>query len=261
MPEPTKELREFFKDDSLIQPKIIPTRHDLKNGRWYEYEGKFKPSVTTFLDIVSKGIGFNMWLGNSPSYREAMKIRDEAGEVGERIHYNIGNLILGGEVETVDRPEAEIKMLLGFMKFWEDYEPRPIAVEVPLYHPDIPYAGTADLICNIKVPGLTTKEDKWLIDFKTGQLYDIHQVQLSAYKILAEKIFNFKIDNIRVLRLYEHRGDKPNYQLKPFDPLSPDFINSIYSLWQWDRKNPEPVFQVEYPEVLSLQEKENEPKT
>ena len=68
------------------------------------------------------------------------------------------------------------KRLVGFLKFWEEHKPIPIASEVSLYDIDLDYAGTADLVCQID-------NEIWLIDYKTGTAHpQQHAIPLSAYK-------------------------------------------------------------------------------
>ena len=81
--QPTKLDRIIEESTRLMEFDLrespIPTiTNDLSNGRWYcdvnEDEDKrvYIPSGTTILQAVNKGIGFDLWLGNSLSHKHAM---------------------------------------------------------------------------------------------------------------------------------------------------------------------------------------------
>ena len=91
------------------------------------------------------------------------------------------------------------KRLMGFCKFWEDYNPTTLASEMQLQHEDIPFCGTADFVGIIADPK-TNKNEITLIDYKTGMPYKTHQVQLSAYAMIWNKLFpKYKIEKIASL--------------------------------------------------------------
>ncbi len=246
------EIEEVLEDE---EPQIcVPKLHDCKNGRWYEFEEKWKPSVTTFLNVISKGIGFNIWLGNSVSYELAMEYADERADLGSRIHTDIVHLVSGLPVELIKREEEEIKRLYEFIQFWHQKKPVPLHIEIPLWHPDIPFAGTADMIAEID-------GEIWLLDWKTGKIYDSHTYQLSAYKYLAEKVLQITIDKMAVVRLSEYRGDeiptiedKAKYQFKELEPIDYRIIENIYELWVMKNSSPKPKLIKKYPSTVILVE-------
>ena len=80
------------------------------------------------------------------------------------------------------------KRLMGFCQFWEDYKPITLASEIQLQHKDIPFCGTADFVGIIADPK-TNKNEITLIDYKTGMPYKTHQVQLSSYAMIWNKLF------------------------------------------------------------------------
>ena len=60
-----------------------------------------------------------------------------------------------------------------------------------MWHPDVPYAGTADLI--MKIHNKKQGQDILMVgDLKTGNS-DKHFVQCMAYAILLEKIYDVKV--------------------------------------------------------------------
>ena len=93
------------------------------------------------------------------------------------------------------------KRLMGFCQFWKDYNPITLASEIQLQHKDIPFCGTADFVGIIADPK-TKKNEITLVDYKTGLPYKTHQVQLSAYAMIWNKLFpKYKIEKIATLHL------------------------------------------------------------
>ena len=193
-----------------IDSKIPTKSMDFKGNRYY-YNKKDKDpnkrdylmSVTTWLNCLSKGIGFNMWLGNASSYKDAMQYANERAMVGNMVHAMCMWLIWSVEVDTSNGfydaddnkikpiPDEAKKRLMAFIDFVDEYKPIPIATELSLYNNAkdkegnilFPYAGTADQIMMI--------EGKiWLIDIKTGAEYPKEQqLQLTAYKLLYDELY------------------------------------------------------------------------
>ena len=266
MADEVKDLtdNEIYLKSKISARKIPERRDDLLNGRFYQYENQFKRSWTTIYgETMAKGIGFNMWLGNARSYKEAMEYGQSRADLGSRLHTIFAHLIWGAEISLKELETEEIKRIMEFVQFWKQAKPVPLATEYPLWVDEIPYAGTADLICDI-VNKKGVKE-RWLLDFKTGEIYDEpFQYQLSAYKYLAEKIFNFKIDKIAIVQVKgAHRGtcnvdDKPKYRFKVYDVVPYEEIMYVYKLWE--RKGIKPRFPEEFPKTISLTEIKEEEK-
>lgn len=247
----------YFLDNRLVQPRKIPERRDdALNGRWYQYGNEFKPSMTTILNVISKGIGYMKWLANSISWEEAMRYSKERADSGSRTHTDIAHLILGGEFKTIGREEEEIKRVQEFVQFWQQYKPFPVTVECPVWVDDIPFSGTVDFIGKIK--NKKGKEEIWLIDWKTGEIWSDYKYQISGYKYLVEKAFNLKINKCALIQLKgSHRGtctvnDKPKYKIVPIEPLPYQTIINIYELWFREEREPQPKFPSEYPEIIKL---------
>ena len=89
----------------------------------------------------------------------------------------------------------------AYMKWWQDADPQVIAVEATVYHPEVGYAGTADLFA--AVDGAVT-----VVDYKTrgkaptqtnlrryGLLYETNKMQLAA---LARATYLADLDEMGV---------------------------------------------------------------
>ena len=59
-----------------------------QDDRWYKTEDNpWKPSVTSVIgSVLSKGRGFEQWMGNLPSYKIACEERDIAADRGTTVH-------------------------------------------------------------------------------------------------------------------------------------------------------------------------------
>lgn len=242
--------------EDSIKDYII--RHDLSNGRWYSriIDGKniFKPSVTTVLGVLGKGIGFERWLGNSFGYEAAMEYANFAADRGTRVHINVQSLLEGIPIPTGvgtenAMPPNEIKMLMGFQKWWEDNDPQTLFCEETLWDEKFPLAGTADWI------GVIDGKIH-LVDWKTGKHYPTHNFQVTAYgdlfmlkykHLLTEHKQKYPI--ISVLRLYEWRG-RPKYDWKIY-PRNKTALSQVIKLWQW-HGNDTPNMPEELPEIIQL---------
>ena len=196
-------------ENDQITSKIPTKSMDFKGNRYYYNKAEEDPknrdylmSVTTWLNVLSKGIGFNMWLGNATSFKDAMSYANERALIGNQVHAMCMWLIWGRSVDTsigwFDADDNKIKpipdesklRLSAFIDFVDQYKPIPIATEISLYTNEkdkdqimFPFAGTADQI--MMIDGET-----WLIDIKTGAEYKKEQqLQLTAYKILYDHLY------------------------------------------------------------------------
>tara|TARA_R100001463_G_scaffold40218_1_gene85495 strand:- start:1069 stop:1551 length:483 start_codon:yes stop_codon:yes gene_type:complete len=148
------------------------------------------------------------------------------------------------------------KRLMGFMQFWEDHTPITIASEIQLQHKDIPFCGTADFIGYIPNKK-TNKLEISLVDYKTGLPYKTHQVQLSAYAMIWNKLFpKYKVEKIATLHLKDSWIKKPTYTLKYYN-IDYTLVKNVYDVWKWhgqDAKgnDPKPHFGRKFPSKFSL---------
>ena len=179
---------------------------------------------------------------------EAERIGKEAMEKGTRVHINCEALLKGLPFmitpELIKNNEDEIKMLMGFILWYRETNPEVIETEKMLFHPNHPAAGASDIIC--KIDG-----EWWVIDIKTGNHYNTHQLQLTAYGWLVKDIFGLKdTPKIGVLRLYAWKG-KPKYDLKEYEYADSEWT-AANILYRWMGAS-EPSKLPDYPETLSIE--------
>tara|TARA_B100000424_G_scaffold258149_1_gene239734 strand:+ start:144 stop:1046 length:903 start_codon:yes stop_codon:yes gene_type:complete len=250
----------------LIDSPIPTITNDLPNGRWYcdiqekKENRTFLPSVTTILGAMNKGIGYDMWLGNSLSYKHAMEYANELADIGSAVHALCMRMVWGEEVDTridfinhdgsiMKLDDRVNKRLVGFIDFIKDYRPRFVATEISLFNPlkdddgeiVFDWAGQADDI--IMVDG-----KRILLDIKTGKEYQSHSLQLTAYKMLWDSIFpDMPIDELWALYLPEKYRTK-SYKIVKYK-YEPEMWLNVYDLWIWQNskrgKRPKPVFKKE----------------
>jgi len=91
----------------LITSKIPISRLNTAKGRvYYQREVKVEDrvyiysSTTVLSNTLTKGIGFDMWLGNAVSYKDAMLYGKERAFLGTMTHAMIMYLLWGEEVDT-----------------------------------------------------------------------------------------------------------------------------------------------------------------
>ena len=94
------ELEDFYKHSLLTQPRSVPEMVELKNGRWYILDEKYKPSVTRVDSVIDKGYGFEKWLGDASSYKDACEYRDTRADFGSRMHTLCAKFVLYKQVDT-----------------------------------------------------------------------------------------------------------------------------------------------------------------
>lgn len=216
----------------LYKESIDVRRHE-SGARWYAPGGSYnwKPSVTTILGALSKGTGFDMWLGNHPSYKIACEERDIAAARGTLVHDLAEKYMHGESVESEN--EEICKHLMSFEKFWKENEVQLIDTELFMWHQDVPWAGTCDIIA--KIGGKNC-----IIDIKTGNYYKSHEIQLNMYAELLSKITDEKIDIIAGLYTKGRWIREPNYQFKKFK-FNLDVALSVDNIWKFlNGGNPKP---------------------
>lgn len=255
----TVEEEEFWNDPTLLQPVFVPERHTFNNGRFYKTENDvWVKSCTTMLKVLAKGVGYEMALGNMPSYAIAMGEWGQLADRGSKLHTLIAKTILKREVDVADLCEADFKKYITFLQFWTQHnEPIPITIECPMATKELPYAGTIDLIA--KVSDKKGNIKTVLMDWKSGKEWASYPFQISAYKYLAEACLNITIDELWLIYLVEFRGeaiptvtDPARYKKRSTDPIPIETIMEINNIYEILYKKPTPKMEIENPGVFGL---------
>lgn len=145
------------------------------------------PSVTQIINGSIPKPGLVKWAARlGPAYERA---RDQAAERGRWIHAFVEQYMQTGEL-LEDEPEDCRPYLPGIAGFLWEHDPKPLAIELIVCHPELGYAGRLDLIAEIA--GVAT-----LLDFKTnaaGRVYTEAHVQNCAYRAANERCGGVEIE-------------------------------------------------------------------
>lgn len=163
-------------------------RVDTPNGRRYIVgESRPLPSVTTVLSKTKDMTHLNEWV-KRVGEKEAEKIKVEASTIGNGMHQNLENYILGKEMTGTLMAKTLAKVIIkGGMQYVDEVW----GTEVALYSKDL-YAGTTDLI------GLH-KGTPAIMDFKNSlrpkkkEWIEDYFMQLAAYALAHNEMFGTDI--------------------------------------------------------------------
>lgn len=202
-----------IKDKVLGKPQgVIEKRIQMGDEAFFSYV-KNRQEFGTFMHInlgtITRTGSFDLG-DNGMGLKEAIDNYAEAGGV----EYTTPRY---GKLSWFD--EAWLGML-SWVQFLEDYDVKPLAVELPLLHPD-GFANTIDLVCEMNAKNYTKKTPKSkrkrinaIVDIKTGYIYADHAVQLAFNrrsmkhhypKIKIKKVYNWT---------YKEWWSSPSYTLK-----------------------------------------------
>ena len=240
-----------MKNKIELYKETLDVRRHESGARWYAPKGSYdwKPSVTTILGgAISKGKGVEQWLGNHPSYKIACEERDIAANRGTLVH-DLAEKYMHGEIVESDNEEV-CKHLMSFQRFWKEWEVQLIETELFMWHKDVPWAGTCDIIAKIN-------GKYYIIDIKTGNYYKSHEIQLNMYAELLSKIIDEPVESIAGLYTKGKWIKEPNYQLKQFK-FNLDIALSVDNLWRFlNGGNPKPKMNVKIKSQFQIGDKDD----
>lgn len=230
----TIEKSETLDGRALLLPKYQNTAVSLESTH-YKVDGQRHTRVSTILNIINKP-GLVNWAKNntvaaigdilrSTGMREAMAEatnleltteaeynafiscitdevaaatnggRDTAANRGTAVHHEIARLLRGADTEDEIRISDEADAALQFIA---DFGLKLLVVEMPLWSPDVPVAGTCDAIAHDKDGNLV------LWDWKTGSgPYWEMAVQLGAYASMFRQLTGLPIEVAYIVKLGE----------------------------------------------------------
>jgi hypothetical protein len=221
----------------------------LPDGRYYQRNGEYYPSVTYVLSYYPKGKFFEDWLkkvGYSADY-----IVKKASEEGTQVHEMIEAYLNGEELKFLEHGRPMYapnvwQMFLRFVEWWEEYNPTLIEVEVHLFSDELKVAGTCDLVCEID-------GELWVIDFKTSNhLQTTYDLQTAMYAKCFEECFGKKVDRTGILWLKSSkRGPKKGkmqgkgweiYESSRTIEENLDIYRAVRTLFDLENPNHKPAF-------------------
>jgi hypothetical protein len=155
--------------------------------RYYYFEGRRYPSVTTILKLgLPKSIELELWelyLGS-----EASEIKDKRSFIGALAHYRLACKMAAKrglpmpelQINKTREIDSEVTQILNSIarkcdEWIELFKPMAIKVEQVVVNRELGYAGTIDLLVKLL-------DKLFLIDFKTSRaIYPEHFAQVAAY--------------------------------------------------------------------------------
>jgi len=161
-----------LKDDELMQLTEDGSRFYVKKAT-----GEFRPSVTYIQSVgYPTPMHLQKWKADQ-GWDEAEALKNLAGENGSIIHNSIEQLLLGQDVDARGMSLKCKRSIKAFCDWYKLEEPQIIRTEYRIWADD--YSGTCDLLCRIKSDEY---KEIWLVDYKSGGVYDTGKSQLMAYK-------------------------------------------------------------------------------
>jgi hypothetical protein len=106
------------------------------------------------------------------------------------------------------------KDVLSFAQFMIDYNVKPLAVEICLYHPTDGYAGAIDIVAEMD---WKKSRIRAIIDIKSGRkgFYETHEIQLKSYQAMWDIHFpDTPVDKVFNWSPKDFRGTTPTYNFK-----------------------------------------------
>ena len=170
----------------------------------YYIDNKRVPGVTTVLKQwgSSSETLFNWGVDLALSGTDPRKVRDRAAKIGTTVHLLLGSYLSGSIPKRFTSKEA--RTAYGAWKKWYTLNRvQMFCSEQSIVSTQFRFGGTLDLVV---YSGLGLG----LIDIKTsGQLYDTHRVQVSAYNHLWKENFPDRgpFESVLLLRLDKESGD------------------------------------------------------
>jgi hypothetical protein len=234
----------------VIVKKIVNDEH------YYYVDEKFYPSVTHILgETLPMPFAVKQWIGDMGNERAQQKL-EKAGDIGTAIHDACEKLLTGHQINLkVEFPvRAQKKMLVGFVNWFSQYEPRLIRDTTPelVLASKYGYAGTLDL-------PVVINGTPFIVDIKTSRgVYDSHKLQLAAYRQAFLEMYGIEC-GIAVLHLNPMtRSGFTFYTTEKLDIMGKlvdikDFL-AVLELYKvlHGGKIPEPSLEDDYPEILKL---------
>lgn len=182
-----------------IQVDRKHNRIEFKDLRFYVADdtGRPVPSVTTINQAAPKPPQYYEWLKKYGNTTDTIAM--EAMEKGSHVHglcdrYNKGEQDISAADEN-GRPIFTLEewaMFHRYIEFFTRYQPKVLMSEASFALSQLGFGGTMDIL--VEIDGKV-----WLIDIKTGNMYEYYWMQLAAYKkLLLAQFYNLNYTEINI---------------------------------------------------------------
>ncbi len=202
------------------------------------------PSITWICDFLPKSTPFYKWLANH-GWDEAQALKEAGGERGTYVHNAVNVLLRGGTIayNTIvgDREltTEEYVCVMSAVDWYNEYKPKAIFTEHTVFSPDDRFAGTLDLLCEIK-------GQDFIVDFKTSSdIWPPHKIQVTAYRMALG------IDaKLAIVQLGYRRNKIKKFKMTEINPDEVLF-EAAYTIWKSEVSEKTPL-QKDMPLELKL---------
>lgn len=149
----------------------------------YKIGDTYFPSISKKLSIIDKGYGFHQW--ERQVGMQANQIMEDAADAGNRIHNAIEMALIGSDIAADDSifnfKRQDWYKFTQWATWWDYYGFKPLAIEQIVYDSELGTAGKLDCIAE--------RDGKvYVMDWKTGGIYDSYYEQVLFYKDSAVKL-------------------------------------------------------------------------
>lgn len=167
---------------------LAPDRVDMVGeDRFYEFDGKVYPSVTTILSATRDNSGLLRWR-EKVGEEEANRISEEALARGSKLHEFVENYLRDGVAPDFDGEWEE-----SWLQWWYPNMFKPVLLEAPIYS-SLGYSGTMD--CLGERDGKIVLYDwKTASKPKDGRYVDEYRLQVAAYACAVEERYGVEVDH------------------------------------------------------------------
>jgi hypothetical protein len=223
-------------------------RYNRGKGHSYTIDGQPAIGVTTALDVLGKpalinwaanitaGYAVDHWdeLGELPISKRLDVLKgaryadvDQAARRGTEVHKLGEALVTGAEVEI---PEALAGHAESYVRFLDEWEPKPLVVEGVVAHRKWRYCGTSDLFAEMA-------GERWVLDIKTSRsgIYPETALQLAAYRwaeaYLDENGDEQQVADLGITRAAAIHVRADAYDLIPLETGEDVFKDFLHILW------------------------------
>ena|SRR3990167_9932693 len=187
------------------------------------------PSITTILNAYPFSEQLVKWIAEK-GYSESRELRDEAGRSGTKIHDAIEKLLDKEELTDEFYKLEEWNKIHSFAKWYEEYQPEIIKLELPVFSKKLQIAGRVD--CVAKVNG-----ELCVIDWKSSRnIHSSYYLQVAAYALAIEEMTDLKVENTAILQVGASNKNGYRYVIEPDWKDNVEVFKGVYKTWNYDNK-------------------------
>jgi len=142
----------------------------------FKLHGETIPSVTTFLSVIGKPMLYRWYAKHG--WEECERVKKESAAFGSKVHDGIETRLKGEVFDERNADERTLELVGRAVRWVNESEFTPIALETHVVHEELRYHGTFDALGEFKSqPGVL-----WIMDWKTSNYVDVtYGLQLAAY--------------------------------------------------------------------------------